>query len=264
MGSGPTTYLSSVKKPHTLLLMSPYTSIKEAARQLLGWVSFLSFIVEEKFRNIDTIKNAKCPVFFLHGKVDTLIPFSHSQKLALAAPTESHLHLPAKMDHNEFYLEEDLVNPFSRFLEKISGNTQHRANQRADSKDKNFKRLNLGMAEDNEIPFENDLVTPRSAREVNVMQFKSSCQRNFGMQTQRVNMNSRRRSRNGKHRKTTQSHHYEVRYNFNLKTHCSKVDGSFVDYMLDSETGNFIIYFDKDLYEPPSLIVKAEQNQVSK
>ena len=110
----------------------------------------------------------------LHGKADALIHYSHSQKLAYAAPTESYLHMPAKMDHNEFYLEEDLINPFSKFLDKISGNTQHRANQTADSKARNFLRLNLGMAEDNEIPLENDLVTPRSAREVNVMQFKSS------------------------------------------------------------------------------------------
>lgn len=67
MGSGPTSYLSSIRKPHSLLLMSPYTSIKEAARSMLGWVSFLSAIVYEKFRNIDMIKKAQCPVFFLHG-----------------------------------------------------------------------------------------------------------------------------------------------------------------------------------------------------
>jgi hypothetical protein len=56
MGSGPTSYLSSIKNPFTLLLMSPYTSIKDAAKSLLGWAAFLSFIVYEKFRNIDMIK----------------------------------------------------------------------------------------------------------------------------------------------------------------------------------------------------------------
>mgnify|MGYP002395729921 CR=1 FL=1 len=67
MGSGPTSYLASIMNPYALLLMSPYTSIKEAAKSLLGWASFLSVIVYEKFRNIDAMKNAKCPVFFLHG-----------------------------------------------------------------------------------------------------------------------------------------------------------------------------------------------------
>ena len=55
MGSGPTSYLGSVRKPYALALMSPYTSIKNAAKSILGWASFLGFIVYEKFRNIDVI-----------------------------------------------------------------------------------------------------------------------------------------------------------------------------------------------------------------
>jgi len=56
MGSGPSTYLASKKNAYSLLLMSPYTSIKDVARNLLGWMSFLSVIVYERFRNIDLIK----------------------------------------------------------------------------------------------------------------------------------------------------------------------------------------------------------------
>ena len=119
MGSGPASYLSSIRRPNSVLLMSPYTSIKEASKSLLGWASFLSVIVYEKFRNIDTIKKARCPVFFLHGKLDTLIPYSHSQELHAACPTESFLHLPDTMDHNQFQLEEDLIEPFKNFHEKI-------------------------------------------------------------------------------------------------------------------------------------------------
>ena len=99
--------------------MSSYTSIKDASKSFLGWASFLSFIVYEKFRNIDSIKKAQCPVFFLHGKADTLIPFSHSQELHAVCPTVSFIHLPEKMDHNEFVLDEDLVEPFKNFHSKI-------------------------------------------------------------------------------------------------------------------------------------------------
>ena len=53
--------------------------------------------------------------------------------------------------------------------------------------------------------------------------------------------------------------HFEHRFNFNLRTHCSKVDASFVDYLLDSERGNFIVYFDEALYEPPQIILNLEQ-----
>lgn len=78
MGSGPATYLSTKKNAYCLLLMSPYTSIKDVARNLLGWMGFLTTIVYERFRNIDLIKETKCPVFLLHGMKDNLIPHTHS------------------------------------------------------------------------------------------------------------------------------------------------------------------------------------------
>ena len=90
MGSGPATYLASKKNACSLLLMSPYTSIKDVSKSLLGKLSFLlTPIVYERFRNIDTIKDAKCPVFFLHGLKDKLIPHSHSEQLNKNCPTVS-------------------------------------------------------------------------------------------------------------------------------------------------------------------------------
>lgn len=75
MGSGPATHLASKKGAHMLLLMSPYTSIKDVAKTFLGKFSFLiAPLVYERFRNIDAIKEAKCPVFILHGARDELIP----------------------------------------------------------------------------------------------------------------------------------------------------------------------------------------------
>lgn len=35
----------------------------------------------DKFRNIDKIKGAGCPVFIIHGKADRVIPFWHGEKL---------------------------------------------------------------------------------------------------------------------------------------------------------------------------------------
>jgi pimeloyl-ACP methyl ester carboxylesterase len=102
MGSGPTSYLASRKQAHSLLLMSPYMSIRDAAKSLLGWASFLTVIVYERFRNIDLIAEAKCPVFFLHGQKDSLIPHQHSVELNRVCPSISYLHLPPEMDHNEF------------------------------------------------------------------------------------------------------------------------------------------------------------------
>ena len=120
MGTGPVTYLSSKKKAYCSLLMSPYTSIKDVSKSLLGRFSFfLTPMVYDRFRNIDMIKEAKCPIFFLHGLKDKLIPYSHSQELNNNCPTESFMHLPPDMDHNEFDFIDDLVNPFKAFVRRI-------------------------------------------------------------------------------------------------------------------------------------------------
>lgn len=109
MGSGPTSYLASLKPCHSVLLMSPFMSIKDAAKDLFGWGGFMSFVVVERFRNIDYIAQAKCPCFFMHGIKDTLIPFNHSVELNKVCPAISFLHLVPEMDHNDFSLIDDLV-----------------------------------------------------------------------------------------------------------------------------------------------------------
>lgn len=119
MGSGPSTYLSSIRKPHALLLMSGYTSIQNAAKSILGWASILGFIIYEKFRNIDVIKETTCPVLLIHGKKDALIPVQHAIDLYNNCNQPCYLHMPAKMDHNEFLIDEDLVQPIRAFLRKI-------------------------------------------------------------------------------------------------------------------------------------------------
>ena len=120
MGSGPATHLASLKQAYSLLLMSPYTSIKDVAKSLFGKLSFLvAPLVYERFRNIDAIKEAMCPVFFLHGLKDKLIPHSHSVELNNNCPSVSFLCLPKDMDHNVFDFDEDLVKPFREFLKKI-------------------------------------------------------------------------------------------------------------------------------------------------
>lgn len=100
--------------------MSPYTSIKDVSRSLFGRMSFMiTPLVYERFRNIDAIKNARCPVFFLHGLKDKLIPHSHTLELNNHCPSISFLQLPPEMDHNVFDFDEDLIKPFKDFLRKI-------------------------------------------------------------------------------------------------------------------------------------------------
>jgi pimeloyl-ACP methyl ester carboxylesterase len=78
MGSGPATYLASKFKPGGLILMSPFTSIKNVAFSKVGW---LSCLVANQFDNLSRISAVDCPTFILHGQKDSLIPIEQAQQL---------------------------------------------------------------------------------------------------------------------------------------------------------------------------------------
>lgn len=56
--------------------MSPFKSLREVAKDHVG--KLLSYLLAERYRNVDLIKNASCPVLIIHGMNDTVIDVSHS------------------------------------------------------------------------------------------------------------------------------------------------------------------------------------------
>lgn len=82
IGSGPAIDLASKHDIGNLVVISPFISIKEATSDLLGIVGSLArYLVKDRFQNIDKIGKVKCPILFIHGQNDSVVPFSHSQKL---------------------------------------------------------------------------------------------------------------------------------------------------------------------------------------
>lgn len=79
MGSGPACLLASENKTRALILVSAYTTVREAAAKVAG--SFFAFFLREHFNNIESMKKIQCPVMIIHGERDQLIPSSQSELL---------------------------------------------------------------------------------------------------------------------------------------------------------------------------------------
>ena len=80
LGSSPSCYIAQERpKVGSLILMSPFKSLREVARDHVGKI--LSYLLAERYRNVDLIKEAKCPVLIIHGKADTTIGVSHATAL---------------------------------------------------------------------------------------------------------------------------------------------------------------------------------------
>ena len=94
---------------------------------------FLGMMVSEHFNNEDCMKTVQCPVFFIHGERDTLIPSNHSKHLLDVLKHQKEYQTGGKvkhidysdaifhkhMTHNDFMLERDIFHPINAFLVSI-------------------------------------------------------------------------------------------------------------------------------------------------
>ncbi len=118
IGTAPATYLGSKRNPEGIILISPFTSIRSIAERLVGGV--FKYLISEKFENINYVKDISCPVLFIHGQIDELIPFDHTLNLANECKCPFEVILPETMTHNDFQLEEDFLDPMKKFIKRFT------------------------------------------------------------------------------------------------------------------------------------------------
>ena len=80
IGSGVAVDLASKKEIKGLVLEAPYVSLKKLANEKAPWL-LPSLWLRFHFNNMEKINHVRCPIIFIHGSDDTLIPPSHSKKL---------------------------------------------------------------------------------------------------------------------------------------------------------------------------------------
>ena len=115
IGTSPAIYLSSVRKPNALIIISAFTSIKAVADNLVG---FLKILVKDRLMSVDYIKRVTCPILFIHGQKDPLIPFKETIILKDNCDCPFEVVLPIDMTHNDFNLHEDILEPINKFIIK--------------------------------------------------------------------------------------------------------------------------------------------------
>ena len=79
IGTGAATELAKSKEIGVLALVSPFTSLKDVVKEMIGGV-FKHFL-KERFNNMENIMKINCPTIIVHGILDTMIPVEHSFQL---------------------------------------------------------------------------------------------------------------------------------------------------------------------------------------
>jgi len=107
IGSGPACFLAGNFHPLAVCLMSPFKSIKAVAEDKVG---IFKCLVAERFKNLYEIGRAKCATFILHGQLDKVIPFHHSEELYDEASGRPKTFIGRPyMTHDHFNMHYDLL-----------------------------------------------------------------------------------------------------------------------------------------------------------
>ncbi len=107
--------LASKQKCGGLIVESSFVS---AFRVMTGYKIFPF----DKFESISKIKDVNCPILFIHGKKDTLIPFWHTEKLLEEAKSKTHTFWIEDAGHNDVFLkaQDDYLKAIKDFSQKLT------------------------------------------------------------------------------------------------------------------------------------------------
>jgi fermentation-respiration switch protein FrsA (DUF1100 family) len=110
IGSGVAVDLASEQRCKGLVLESPYSSLATLANEKIPFF-FPSLYLRYSFNNLQKIEQVRCPVIFLHGAADELIPATHTERLfnkfsgkktKLIIPKGTHNDLNSFEEYNHF------------------------------------------------------------------------------------------------------------------------------------------------------------------
>lgn len=100
LGSGIATRIASWNSPRMLILDAPYFSFLKQIWRFGGFIFPLRWILKYHIRTDRFIKKVTCPIFFIHGIKDKLMPYGDSQKLHALHPKRSMVYLIEDASHN--------------------------------------------------------------------------------------------------------------------------------------------------------------------
>lgn len=131
LGGGVSTRLVSAlceqgSPPAGFILQATFTSLVDAAKHRYPWLP-INLLLVERYPSIDRIPKVTCPLLFVHGRKDNIVPYDLGQQLFAAAPETSGNGIPKKFTelsaagHNDimYVAIQELTEAKRQFLAEI-------------------------------------------------------------------------------------------------------------------------------------------------
>lgn len=116
IGTGVASYHANMAAPDALLLISPFSSLADVARERF-WFYPTSLLVENAFDNVALLQDYARPITVIHGDADTLIPHKLGQTLFDSLGTAEKTFVSIRgAGHNDLFLFPETYNALRNFL----------------------------------------------------------------------------------------------------------------------------------------------------
>lgn len=99
MGSGFAARIASWNRPRLLIMDSGFYSLYHLAQRYFPLLP-MKWIIRYKIPTYEFLRSINCPVFFIHGNRDWVIPYGHSVKMNREIPEQSRLFTVQDGKHN--------------------------------------------------------------------------------------------------------------------------------------------------------------------
>ena len=97
---------------------------------------------------MEYIKDVTCPILFIHGQRDKLIPYTHTLKLKDNCKSPYEVIFPEAMDHSLVNVKKDLTEPIENFLTKHTEyNFDTNSTEENYKVDEKFRQIPIEIAE---------------------------------------------------------------------------------------------------------------------
>jgi fermentation-respiration switch protein FrsA (DUF1100 family) len=100
LGTAVAVRLAVERPPSALVLRSPFASMAEIAAHHYPYLP-VRWLLRDRYASIDRIARLDCPLLVIAGRSDTIVPFSHSERLFAAATAPKRLVALPALDHND-------------------------------------------------------------------------------------------------------------------------------------------------------------------
>jgi len=115
LGTGPATYHSSIEHADKVILVAPYTSIRDIAQERKPYFP-IALLLRENFDNIHNLKNYDNKIIIIHGNDDITIPITYGKELFGSIKNEQKQFVEVDSGHGDILENSDAINAIKRFI----------------------------------------------------------------------------------------------------------------------------------------------------